>query len=208
MLLRAGAILFLATLLLSGCASMNKEECLSADWRTVGFHDAAAGRAADTIGDHREACAEYGVTPNLDRYLDGRKAGLKEYCRASRGYQEGLAGRSYGGVCPDNLEKTFKEGYEAGRRIFDIEDQARDQERALREKERQLKATRKRIDQAQSLIVSSADSNVRSRTLLELQSRNSERSDLERQIDSLNRDIQRLKQDASQARSGADTRFR
>ncbi len=76
---------------------MNKEECLTADWRTVGFHDGAAGHPADGIDAHRQACAEYGVVPNPDRHLDGRKSGLKEYCRAVRGYQEGLAGRPYGG---------------------------------------------------------------------------------------------------------------
>jgi hypothetical protein len=186
---------------------MNKEECQTADWRTVGFHDAAAGRTADTINDHRQACAEYGVAPNLDRYLEGRKAGLKEYCRASRGYQEGLSGHEYGGVCPSNLEKDFKAGYEAGRRIFAIEDQARDQERALRDRERQLKTARKKADEAQSVIVSSNDANARARALLDLQSRNRERSDLEREIDFLSRDIQRLRRDAAQARSGTDARF-
>ena len=83
--LRRGLPLLLA-LVVSGCASMNKEECLTADWRTVGFHDGAAGHTADGIDAHRQACAEYGVVPNLDRYLDGRKSGLKEYCRAARGY--------------------------------------------------------------------------------------------------------------------------
>lgn len=205
--LRPSAVALLAALALSGCASMNKEECLTADWRTVGFHDAAAGRTADTLGDHREACAEFGVTPNLDRYLEGRDAGLKEYCRASRGYQEGLAGRAYAGVCPAPLEKTFKDGYEAGFRIFAIEDQARDRERLMRDKERQIKAARKSIDQAQSVIVSSPDSQARSRALLDLQSRNRERSDLERDIDALAREVQRLKREAAQARSGADARF-
>lgn len=203
-----GVVPLLAVFALSACASMDKDECLTADWRTVGFHDAAAGRTADTIGDHREACAEYGVTPNLDRYLEGRRAGEKEYCRASRGYQEGLAGRTYAGICPAPLERPFKDGYEAGLRIHAIEDQARDQERLMRDKERQLKATRKSVEQAQSIIVSSSDSQARSRALLDLQSRNRERSDLERQIDALARDIQRLRQEAGQARSGADARFR
>ncbi len=208
MKIRHGILSLLAAFSLAGCASMNKEECLTADWRTVGFHDAAAGRTADTIDDHRQACAEYGVVPNLDRYLEGRKKGLVEYCRSSRGYQEGLAGRAYGGVCPANLEAAFKTGYEAGHRIYELEDAARDEERKLREKERRLKEARKKLEEARNAIVVSNDVTVRARAMTELQSRTRESNALEREIDVLKRRIDRLRQDARQARSGTDAQYR
>lgn len=206
--LRPGVVSLLAAFALAGCASMSKDECLTADWRTVGFHDAAAGRAAETLDDHRKACAEYGVAPDLDRYLDGRTAGLTEYCRASRGYQEGIAGRSYGGVCPATLEADFKSGYDAGRRMFVVEERVREQERQLADRERRLKSTRKKIDAAQSVILTSQDANVRARALVDLQSRNRDRSDLEREIDYLNRELFRLRLEAAEARAGIDPRFR
>jgi ribosome modulation factor len=197
---------FLLVLAATGCASMSKEECLTADWRTVGFHDGAAGRGADNIGDHRQACAEFGVVPNLDRYLEGRKSGLKEYCRSSRGYQEGLSGRSYGGVCPPDLEKGFKtatSGFSHPQLEADI--------RARTGGARQgaaLKDIRKANDVAPSTILTSNDSNSRARALRDMQSRNNEKSVLERDIDNLKRRIEQLRQNADRERSGTDARYR
>ena len=57
-----------AALLLQGCASMNQDECLVSDWRLVGYEDGAAGQPANRIGEHRKACASYGVTPDLTAY--------------------------------------------------------------------------------------------------------------------------------------------
>src|SRR5687767_3457821 len=66
-------------------SSMSKDECRTVDWRTVGYEDGVAGRAGDRIGDHRRACAEYGVSPNLAAYQAGRTQGLREYCQPHNG---------------------------------------------------------------------------------------------------------------------------
>ena len=43
-----------AVLLLQGCAStMNENECVHVDWRTVGYEDGARGEPADRLGQHR-----------------------------------------------------------------------------------------------------------------------------------------------------------
>ena len=39
----------LITLALSGCATMNEQQCLVSDWRSVGFEDGARGRPVETI---------------------------------------------------------------------------------------------------------------------------------------------------------------
>ncbi|MET0809299.1 MAG: DUF2799 domain-containing protein [Pseudoxanthomonas sp.] len=83
------ALLILA---LSGCATMNKDECLTVDWRTVGYEDGVAGRSGDRIAQHRKACAKHGVAPDLDAYQSGRDQGLREYCQPDNGYQLGARG--------------------------------------------------------------------------------------------------------------------
>ncbi|MBN2752456.1 MAG: DUF2799 domain-containing protein [Rhodospirillaceae bacterium] len=186
---------------------MNKNECLTADWRTIGFHDGADGQTASTIDSHRQACAEYGVVPNLDRYLNGRNDGLKEYCRPARGYQEGLAGHTYGGVCPSKLEKAFVAAHKTGFRIHEMESDIRNQERTLRDKERHLKDAHKALAEAQSTIIASNDPKARARALADLQTRTGEKKALERDIENLKRRIDRLKQQLDQNHSGADTRY-
>ena len=60
---------------------MGKSECVTADWRTIGYEDGLRGYPADRIGAHRVACAKHQVAPNLPAYSDGRERGLVEYCQ-------------------------------------------------------------------------------------------------------------------------------
>ena len=50
--------------LVLGCASLDKNECLHADWYAIGLEDGARGRALERLGDHRRACAKHSVTPD------------------------------------------------------------------------------------------------------------------------------------------------
>jgi predicted nucleic acid-binding Zn-ribbon protein len=43
---------------LSACASMSKNECLNANWKTIGYEDGSLGRAETMIQSHRKACAD------------------------------------------------------------------------------------------------------------------------------------------------------
>jgi hypothetical protein len=74
---------------------MSREECAALDWRTLGYEDGVRGATGDRIGEHRTACAEYGVRPDLDAYRAGRDSGLREFCREANGYRIGLAGVEY-----------------------------------------------------------------------------------------------------------------
>ena len=48
------ALLFsLATLALGGCASMNGDQCLTSDWKAIGFEDGSRGYSASRLGNHR-----------------------------------------------------------------------------------------------------------------------------------------------------------
>jgi hypothetical protein len=108
----------IATALLAACATgMGKDECATADWRTIGYEDGVRGFPADRIGAHRVACARHQVTPDLSAYMEGRDRGLVEYCQPRNGYRVGLNGGGYANVCPAVTEAGFLDGYQWGRQI-------------------------------------------------------------------------------------------
>jgi len=114
----ASAVLLLV---LGGCASMSKNECLTVDWRTVGYEDGVAGYPGDRIAQHRKDCAKYGVTTDLGLYQQGREQGLQEYCQPSNGYRIGAQGGGYAGVCPANLEPAFAAAFGSGHQLYSLE---------------------------------------------------------------------------------------
>jgi hypothetical protein len=111
----------LIALAIAGCSTMSKNECLSVDWRTIGYEDGTAGYPGDRIAQHRKACAKYGVVPDLALYQAGRDEGLREYCRPTNGYRLGAGGGSYGGVCPADLEPAFTRSFESGHQLYMLE---------------------------------------------------------------------------------------
>src|SRR5262245_58288372 len=105
--------------LLGGCASMDRNQCLSANWYAIGLEDGARGQPLERLGTHRRACAEYGVAPDAERYVAGRDEGLKTFCTYERGLSTGRSGQSYAGSCPANLARGFLAGYQLGRDLYD-----------------------------------------------------------------------------------------
>lgn len=118
-ILRTSAAITL--LALGACATMDRDECLTVDWRTVGFEDGVAGYSGDRIGQHRKACAKHGVTPDLAAYQSGREDGLREYCVPANGFRLGSQGGGYGGICPADLEPAFTDAFESGRHLYTLE---------------------------------------------------------------------------------------
>lgn len=110
---------------LSGCAGMSEQECLTLDWRTVGFEDGTRGRPVGTIGNYRQACSKYGVSSDLESYRAGHAEGVEVYCRPAQGFEVGHRGATYQGVCPANLEPDFLVAYNSGRRLHELESTVR-----------------------------------------------------------------------------------
>jgi hypothetical protein len=117
-MLRLAALLLAAVA--SGCASLDRAECLSANWYAIGLEDGARGRALERLGDHRRACAEHKVVPDAERYIAGRDEGLKSFCTYERGFAHGRSGQSYAGGCPSALAVSFQSGYQLGRELHDL----------------------------------------------------------------------------------------
>jgi hypothetical protein len=133
--------LFLGVVLLSACgstATMGQKECSAVDWRTIGYEDGVAGRSGAQIGVHRRACANFGITPDLEAYRVGRAEGLREFCQPHIGYRAGVTGAPYEDVCPADLAASFLAQYEAGRELFVYEQRVRDVDAQLRGKRAEI----------------------------------------------------------------------
>jgi len=125
-------------LLISGCATMGKDECLTSNWRSIGYEDGARGYPPERIGNHRKACAKHSVSPDLQAYQAGRAEGLQAFCQPHKGFQLGSRGGNYAGVCPAELAPDFVEAYRVGRVLYGMESSVRSAASQISAKERRL----------------------------------------------------------------------
>ncbi|MGB7740081.1 MAG: DUF2799 domain-containing protein [Steroidobacteraceae bacterium] len=153
----ASMLIAACALLLGACASkMSKDECRNVDWRTVGYEDGVAGQPGDRIGEHRRACAEYGVTPDLNAYLAGRTAGLREYCQPHNGYRAGVNGYTYYDTCPAELAPAFEKAYDEGRALYVRERRVTDTEELIEEKRREIRRLEDRVAESAFDVIDAA----------------------------------------------------
>lgn len=158
--------------MLAGCASLDKDECRTADWYAIGLEDGARGRAVERLGDHRRACAEHGVAPQTERYLAGRNEGLKSFCTYERGYSQGRAGQGYAGACPKEIAGSFLAGYQRGSELHELN--------------RRLDETRKEIARSKAALTAGIPNpRARAAELERLEAATRESEQLEAQLRSL-----------------------
>jgi Protein of unknown function (DUF2799) len=139
---------------LGGCATMNQAECLNADWRLIGMEDGADGHLPSYLGEHRSACSYYDVTPDLNAYISGHNIGVKQYCTAANGFNEGRQGDKYNGVCPKQLEINFLPTYEHGYEHYLLSKDIRDAESSIRYKNNDIDELRDEIVELERNIIS------------------------------------------------------
>lgn len=109
------AVFFMTLAILSGCASISREECVAGDWAAIGERDGASGRASEAqFARHVAACAKVDVTPERGTWQQGYARGLVTYCTPQTGLREGEAGRPYRDVCPAATEGRFLQGHDLG----------------------------------------------------------------------------------------------
>jgi len=124
--------------LLSGCATMDKTECLTADWYAVGLRDGQAGETVARLTKHRESCSEYGIQPREQLYRDGRAAGLRDYCRTDNAFDTGLKGHRYQGVCPSGMDAAFRRYNYAAYEVHRLRNDLRSTQNTIEGKEYRL----------------------------------------------------------------------
>ena len=181
-----------ALALLQSCASMSKDECLNADWRTIGYEDGAQGLPAGRIGAHRKDCAKYGIKPNLEVYLAGRREGLKQYCTPENGYKVGTAGGNYAGVCPPVLESGFLAAYKVGHQLFSLRNALNQVQSDLNLRHTELDKIKKRIEKKSlALIADKTTKKERIELLSDIKDLTDRKARVEHQIKGLQHELNR-----------------
>lgn len=132
--LQISTVGLLLSFILSGCGGLSKNECRTADWRTIGYEDGSRGYPLSQIGKYRKDCADHSVTPNMASYKAGHQEGVKHYCQPRNGYHVGMRGSTYYNVCPQELNLAFLDAYDYGREV-----------NSLSSKLKRKKAHRKRV---------------------------------------------------------------
>jgi hypothetical protein len=105
-------------LLLTGCATVSKEDCQVTDWFEVGRMDGMQGTPRTAFQNRAKPCLEYGINADRKAYYQGHDEGLKYYCTEQKGYELGRKGQPYKSVCPLQLEKNFRAGYQNGMQFY------------------------------------------------------------------------------------------
>jgi hypothetical protein len=192
----------LGVALVQGCASIGYEECAIADWRTVGLEDGARGATPDAIGRYRTACAEHGVVPDLNAYMQGREEGLRSFCTPGSGFNLGAGGGYYAGVCPQDTELVFLDAFSAGRKLYELETAADRAYNNLTAANDELAHVRQNLAGAQAAIVSGqATVDERVQLALDIRELARRQGELEHQIVDLEHELDRRNRQLARYRS-------
>jgi chaperonin cofactor prefoldin len=176
----------IATLVMSGCASMSSDECMMADWNAVGYEDGVRGYTTERFSNHRKACAKHGVTPSFADYKAGREKGLEEYCQPGRGFDVGVSAGRYYGVCSVNLEPDFLDAYNVGRRLYTLRANVDRASSQINSKERELEDVAEEIrEQEAALIAGETTTEERILILADLKDLSERTGTLETEIEHL-----------------------
>ena len=105
-------------LMVAGCASVSKEDCLLTDWYEIGRMDGRQGKPRTAFQGRAKACLEHGISADRQAYYNGHDQGLNYYCTEQKGFELGQKGLPYNSVCPLPLEPNFRVGYNKGMRSF------------------------------------------------------------------------------------------
>jgi hypothetical protein len=168
---------------------MGSDECRTADWRAIGYEDGVQGQSAAYFGTRRKACADHGITANFDAYLAGRAEGLAQFCRPQNGYQIGMQGHHYPGVCPAELEDAFLAAHADGYGVYERGAALDHIRRRLHHSQQRAKSIEYRLVERTALLISPALAPTERATLaIELKQLTEEKIDLERSIDELEQD--------------------
>ncbi len=190
-----------AILVLAGCATLSKEECQVADWNTIGFEDGARGMTTSRIANHRKACAEHGIQPDMAAYQAGHAKGVRSYCQPAKGYRLGTRGRSYNGVCPADLENPFLAAYKEGKKIHAITRSISTKKRQVKAKQKELKTVKEQLAEKEALIIGSGTPPAQRAVLMtETKELNQKQGTLESQLRDLELELAVLEEKLRNAR--------
>ncbi len=105
-------------LIVVGCSTMDKGECVTANWHQLGIKDGNKGYNKSNISKYASDCGEHGIRPNQAQYLSGWQKGIVTFCTRDNGFYHGIKGRSYENSCPASLKDKFYSAYLTGKNVY------------------------------------------------------------------------------------------
>ena len=176
-------------IVLCGCAGMDAKECRTADWRAIGYEDGVQGQSAAYFGTRRKACAEHGITADFDAYLAGRAEGVAHFCRPQNGYNLGVNGQPYSGVCPIELEEAFLAAHADGYGLYERGAALNRIRKTLHHSQERAQEIEYLLAETTALLISpDLEATERARVAIELKQLTEEKINVERSIDQLEHD--------------------
>ena len=125
----------LPLVVLTGCTSLSKDECLQANWYGIGYQHGVNGTQYQDGVNALAQCSEFGVRADINEYKSGYDQGLNVYCEPENGFTLAMQGMPYNGVCNSTaFRKAWQEGndrYQVQQRLIDIDDRIEEIDRRL-----------------------------------------------------------------------------
>lgn len=113
------ATVILSAMTLAGCMPhLTREQCLSMNWKQIGFSDGAQGHGIRDLTQDIQDCAKFKLSVNQRGYRRGWNEGIRGYCRPSMGYKTGSAGQNLNTLCPSDLMPRFEQQWKRGIRTY------------------------------------------------------------------------------------------
>lgn len=170
-------------LIFTSCATLKKDDCLTADWYQIGYEDGTKGHPASRFAKHKKACAKYEVTPILDIYLDGRDEGLRQFCTPYNAYRLGIRGKSYQNQCAAISPAEFIQAYNRGRDVYLFKQQISREKNRLKNLKSRLELVNAEIDsKEQELVRDCSDKDKCKQILDDIRALDDEKQALENDI--------------------------
>jgi len=187
-------------IVINGCATMSKDECMVADWRAIGYEDGSRGFSEQQFSEHRKACAEYGVAANFDRYQDGHRDGVKSYCVPRTTFRLGSNGSSLNPVCTTVPGGPLIRAYNQGREVYKVKSEKAEVDRLIRALSDEVSDLEHEMAANEEVIIADSTSPSIRKELLEqnraieriIADKIAEREDLYPESDRLQRKINRM----------------
>ena len=124
--------------LLSGCATLSKQECMIGDWQAIGYNDGVAGYHSDRLASHTKACAKASVAPDYQAWARGRQLGLQQYCTVNNAYNVGRRGNRLNNVCPIASATALRQANQSGLNYYTLDSQVAKDKQLLIEYQREF----------------------------------------------------------------------
>lgn len=145
----AGVLLLLVS---AGCATMSAMDCVTADWESVGEIDGAQGQPLSYMQTRKSDCLKHAVRLDEEAYMRGRDAGLLRYCTVEGGFEAGMHGWVYHGVCTGTAQAAFSRGYVRGQDVWQAEQSYGQADQAVISARKKVDRLERAIDELEDLV--------------------------------------------------------